>query len=175
MTAAQAAVMSCNRSWIFRNDARWSPSAEITALSEQLGAPVLTTFKGKGLIGDDHPLAAGVLGRSGTPVAARVMAESDMLLVFGASFSNHTGIEKKKPIIQVDFERMQLGKFHPVELPVWSEIGAFVSAITPGLKRPAGVPDQRAELAERCWRAADRLPRWPGTIAKIADVLRSVA
>src|SRR5262249_48919091 len=41
----------------------------VTALAEQLGAPVITTFKAKGQIGDDHPLAAGVLGRSGTPVA----------------------------------------------------------------------------------------------------------
>ena len=32
---------------------------EVTALAEQLGAPVITTFKAKGQIGDDHPLAAG--------------------------------------------------------------------------------------------------------------------
>src|SRR5918912_424084 len=52
---------------------------EVTALAEQLGAPVITTFKAKGQIGDDHPLAAGVLGRSGTPVASWVMNEADLL------------------------------------------------------------------------------------------------
>ena len=85
------------------------------ALAEQLGAPVITTFKAKGQIGDDHPLAAGVLGRSGTPVASWVMNEADLLLVLGASFSNHTGIYTGHPIIQVDFDPMQLGKFHPVD------------------------------------------------------------
>ena len=40
--------------------------AEITTLAERLNAPVLTTFKAKGLIADDHPLGCGVLGRSGT-------------------------------------------------------------------------------------------------------------
>ena len=43
---------------------------------------MLTTFKGKGLIPDDHPLAGGVLGRSGTPVASWLMNESDVLVVY---------------------------------------------------------------------------------------------
>ena len=89
----------------------------VIALAEQLGAPVITTFKAKGQIGDDHPLAAGVLGRSGTPVASWVMNEADLLLVLGASFSNHTGIYAGHPIIQVDFDPMQLGKFHAVDVP----------------------------------------------------------
>ncbi len=37
----------------------------VTALAEQLGAPVITTFKAKGQIGDDHPLAAGVSAAAG--------------------------------------------------------------------------------------------------------------
>ena len=84
--------------------------AAVVELAEHLGAPVLTTFKAKGLISDDHPLAAGVLGRSGTPVASWLMNESDLLLVFGASFSNHTGITPYKPIVQVDFDPMALGR-----------------------------------------------------------------
>jgi hypothetical protein len=39
---------------------------------------VLTTFKAKGLVLDTHPLGAGVLGRSGTPVASWLMNESDL-------------------------------------------------------------------------------------------------
>jgi thiamine pyrophosphate-dependent acetolactate synthase large subunit-like protein len=84
----------------------------ITRLAESIHAPVITTFKGKGLIADDHPLGCGVLGRSGTPVASWFMNESDLLLVLGASFSNHTGITPKKPIIQIDYEAMALGRFH---------------------------------------------------------------
>jgi pyruvate oxidase len=127
----------------------------VIKLAEQIDAPVMTTFKGKGLIPDDHPNAAGVLGRSGTPIASWFMNEADLIIALGSSFANHTGIESSKPIIQVDFERMQLGKFHPVELPVWGEIGAFCDAIAPQLTKPAGRPDQIAELVERwqIWRA----------------------
>ncbi len=125
--------------------------AEVIALAEALGAPVLTTFKAKGFIPDTHPNAAGVLGRSGTPIASWFMNEADLLIALGSSFSNHTGIEKSLPTIQVDFERMQLGRFHPVTLPVWGEIGAFCDAVTPRLARPADAGDQIGELAER-WR-----------------------
>jgi pyruvate oxidase len=127
----------------------------IIKFAENIGAPVLTTFKGKGLISDRHPNAAGVLGRSGTPIASWFMNESDLIIALGASFSNHTGIERSKKIIQVDFERMQLGKFHPVALPIWGEIGAFCEVVLPSLKKANGSVDQISELAGRwkIWRA----------------------
>ncbi len=103
----------------------------------------------RGLVPDDHPNAGGVLGRSGTPIASWFMNEADLLIVFGASFANHTGIERSKPIIQVDYDRMQLGKFHPVDIPVWGEIGAFCTAVAPDIKRNSDAPDQISELAER--------------------------
>ncbi|MEM7050599.1 MAG: thiamine pyrophosphate-dependent enzyme [Acidobacteriota bacterium] len=129
--------------------------AEVLALAEELDAPVLTTFKGKGQIADDHPLACGVLGRSGTPVASYFMNESDSLLVFGASFSNHTGITPKRPIIQVDYDPMILGKFHAVKVPVWGEIGVTAQLLRQRLGGRAASLDPRAEIAERwaIWRA----------------------
>ncbi len=128
--------------------------SEIIALAEHIDAPVITTFKGKGLISDSHPLGCGVLGRSGTPVGSAVMGHSDALLVFGASFSNHTGISKNKPTIQVDFDRMTLGKFHSVDIPLWGEIGRTVTAMMSRLD-PVDRPDQRAGIARRWadWRA----------------------
>jgi thiamine pyrophosphate-dependent acetolactate synthase large subunit-like protein len=122
---------------------------EVLALAERLNAPVLTTFKAKGQLADDHPLAAGVLGRSGTPVASACMAQADLLLVFGASFANHTGISPDKPIVQVDFDAMALGKFHPVEVPVWGEIGITASTLLEHLPADLATEDQRPQLAER--------------------------
>ncbi|MCY3963762.1 MAG: thiamine pyrophosphate-binding protein [Acidobacteria bacterium] len=125
---------------------------DVTALAERLNAPVVTTFKAKGLIPDDHPLGCGVLGRSGTPVASWFMNESDLLIVFGASFSNHTGITTFKPVIQVDFEAMALGKFHAVDVPVWGEIGMTARLFAEALDQGgADTVDQRPEVAER-WR-----------------------
>ncbi len=129
--------------------------AEVTALAEALGAPVITTFKAKGQISDTHPLGGGVLGRSGTPVASWFMNQSDLLIVFGASFANHTGINASKPIIQVDFDRMALGKFHPVDEAVWGDIAVTAGLLRDGLPATRACQDQRAELADRWaqWRA----------------------
>lgn len=114
---------------IVGNGARHSMD-DIVALADRLGAPVGTTFKPKGLIPDQHPLGCGVLGRSGTPVASWLMNESDLLIVFGASSSNHTGIATYKPTIQVDFDPMALGRFHAVEVPMLSDVGAAATALT---------------------------------------------
>jgi len=126
----------------------------VVALAEQLKAPVITTFKGKGQISDSHPLAGGVLGRSGTPIASWLMNESDCLLVFGASFSNHTGITPKKPTIQVDFDLMTLAKFHAIDVPVWGEIGVTSKAMADPLQGYSSTEDQTADVAARrkIWR-----------------------
>lgn len=131
---------------------------EIIALADQLNAPVLTTFKAKGQIPDAHPLAAGVLGRSGTPVASWFMNECDLILAFGSSFSNHTGITPKRPIIQVDFDRMALGKFHSVTVPIWGEIGVTAELMAAALSGSMHTVDQRPELAKRweIWREEKR-------------------
>ncbi|WP_447969778.1 thiamine pyrophosphate-dependent enzyme [Nitrospira sp. M1] len=127
---------------------------EIINLAERLHAPILTTFKGKGLLPDSHPLAAGVLGRSGTPIASWFMNECDVILTFGSSFSNHTGIERSKPIIQVDFEAMALGKFHPVTVPILGEIGVTARQILKNLSETTAANDQRPEVKQRweIWR-----------------------
>jgi len=122
---------------------------DVVALAEALSAPVLTTFKAKGLISDAHPLAAGVLGRSGTPVASACMNEADLLLVFGASFSNHTGITTGKPIIQVDFDRAMIGKFHAVDEAVWGDVAVTARRLRERLPASGPRVDQRPEVAER--------------------------
>lgn len=129
-------------------------SDAVIAFAERLKAPVLTTFKAKGLISDRHKYGAGVLGRSGTPIASWFMNEADLLIALGSSFSDHTGIEKSKPIVQVDFDPMHLGKIHPVECPVLGDIGQALAAFDSGLPKTLAAEDQTGEIAERwqIWR-----------------------
>ncbi|MCV7282250.1 Rieske 2Fe-2S domain-containing protein [Mycolicibacterium flavescens] len=128
--------------------------AAVIALAETLHAPVLTTFKAKGQISDAHPLACGVLGRSGTPVASWMMNKADLLLVFGASFSNHTGISPYKPTIQVDTDSLVLGRFKPVTVPLLGDVGMCCAALSDRLRPHPNLVDQRPEVAERwsVWR-----------------------
>src|SRR4051794_39890349 len=116
-------------------------------------APVLTTFKAKGLVPDTHPLGAGVLGRSGTPVASWLMNESDLVIAVGLSFSNHTGVADYKPIVQIDDTPEALGRFHPVRVPVLGDADVTTRLLIDATaSKGAG---QRDDVASRwsIWRA----------------------
>lgn len=180
--AALEAIAAAKRPIVVAGYGAREAMGEVVGLAHALMAPVLTTFKAKGQIGDDHPLAAGVLGRSGTPVASWFMNECDLIIAFGASFSNHTGIEPSKPIIQVDLEESQLGKFHPVAVPVWGEAARTADALRDLLPPRADAVDQTGELAERwaMWRAekAKRLEEDRGrgvSAAAVFDALTRLA
>lgn len=145
---------------IVGHGARYNMPA-VNALAETLQCPVLTTFKGKGLIPDHgqasegpHPLGGGVLGRSGTPIASWFMNESDLLLVCGASFSNHTGITPKKPTIQIDDDPMMLAKFHAVDCPLLGSLEATLPLLQDAVAAGHASQDHAAEVAERwaIWR-----------------------
>jgi thiamine pyrophosphate-dependent acetolactate synthase large subunit-like protein/nitrite reductase/ring-hydroxylating ferredoxin subunit len=155
LDAARAALAGANRPMIIVGHGARTDMGPIIELAQTLGAPVVTTFKAKGQISDAHPLGAGVLGRSGTPVASWLMNEADLLLVFGASFSNHTGIASYKPIVQIDTDPMALGRFHPVTVPVLGDVAVTARLLAHGLAPSTDRVDQRGDVAERwaIWRA----------------------
>ncbi|MGD9529454.1 thiamine pyrophosphate-binding protein [Pseudonocardia sp.] len=154
MDAALAKLAAARRPVIIAGQGARGAVAELRALAEHLNAPVMTTFRAKGLVPDTHPLGAGVLGRSGTPVASWLMNEADLLLVVGASFANHTGIAPYKPIVQVDDAPSAIGRFHGVEVGVLGDAAVTLAALRSGLGATAAV-DQRPDVAARqaIWRA----------------------
>ena len=154
---------------------------EVVALAEELGAPVLTTFKAKGLVPDTHPLGAGVLGRSGTPVASWLMNEADLLLVVGASFSNHTGIAPWQTIVQVDDTPTAIGRFDAVTADLRGDAALVLPALAAAVReRGSSAQDQRPDVvarweiwrAEKARRAADDRGRGVSAAATFAALSR---
>ncbi|HVQ86645.1 MAG TPA: thiamine pyrophosphate-dependent enzyme, partial [Actinomycetes bacterium] len=154
LSAAAEALSAALRPVIIVGHGAEGAKAEVRALAERLGAPVLTTFKAKGYLPDDHELAGGVLGRSGTPVASWLMNESDLLLVIGASFANHTGIATYKPVIQIDESPAAIGRFDPVAVGVLGDAALAVGGLIDRL-RDEKATNQRSDVAERwqLWRS----------------------
>ncbi|MFR9801332.1 thiamine pyrophosphate-binding protein [Pseudonocardia sp. RS010] len=154
LAAAAARLRGARRPVVIAGQGARGAAADLLALAERLGAPVLTTFRAKGLVPDTHPLGAGVLGRSGTPVASWLMNEADLLVVVGASFANHTGIAPYKPIVQVDDSPSAIGRFHGVEIGLLGDAAVTVRALAHRLGEPAA-RDQRPDVAARwaIWRA----------------------
>ncbi|MFC6875393.1 thiamine pyrophosphate-binding protein [Halobellus marinus] len=61
-------------------------SDELQAIAERLDAPVVTTYKGKGVLPEDHELSAGVLCGGSPPELIDTLADSDVLLAIGTDF-----------------------------------------------------------------------------------------
>ncbi len=154
LTRSAALVRDARRPVFIVGHGARAAREQIQTMAERLGAPVLTTFKAKGLIPDTHPLGAGVLGRSGTPVASWLMNEADLLVVVGASFSNHTGIAAYKPIVQIDDAHTAIGRFDAVTEHLLGDAALTVAALDARVD-DARAEDQTADVAARwsIWRA----------------------
>jgi len=108
---------------------------KLKALVEELGCPLLFTYKTKGLIEESYKYSCGVIGRSGTPASARLLEKSDCVLGIGMGFSKHTGIPKGKAVIQIDADPAALGRLYPVKLAMLGDAGEAVTLLLKALKK----------------------------------------
>ena len=82
---------------------------EIISLAERLGAPVVTTISGQGIIPDDHPLALGVVGDNGFhPHAHQAVEEADLLLYVGCKMGSVSTIKWTLPSSRSDRQMIQI-------------------------------------------------------------------
>jgi thiamine pyrophosphate-dependent acetolactate synthase large subunit-like protein len=83
----------------------------IVALAERLGAPVVTSYMGKGSIPDDHPLSLGALWAPDNEIDA-ILKEADCLIVFGSKLGAQLTFDFQLPIapefIRVDVDEHEL-------------------------------------------------------------------
>ena len=100
----------------------------ILEFAQKITAPVVTTFRGKGVIDEDHELYAGSHGTIGSTSASKLVRSSDLLIVIGASFSDMTQIPEKKTI-QIDIDPMIIAKNYSVEVGLWGNCAEIVPAL----------------------------------------------
>lgn len=85
---------------------------EITAIADRLGAPVLTTLNGKGVVDERHPLS---LGSNLRLAAAREVAEdADVVLVIGSKLGEAElwapRLQARGAVVRIDISPLQLDK-----------------------------------------------------------------
>ncbi|MHB1336080.1 MAG: thiamine pyrophosphate-dependent enzyme [Candidatus Humimicrobiaceae bacterium] len=102
---------------------------KILELAQKITSPVVTTFRGKGVIDGDHELYAGCHGGIGSTSASRLVQDADLLIVIGSSFSEMTQIPEKRTI-QIDIDPMIIAKNYPVEVGLWGNCAEIVPVLT---------------------------------------------
>ena len=114
----------------------WGAKAQggnLIKLAERIKAPIVTTFRAKGVVPEDYELSLGVLGGVGAPMAREYVTDADLLLVFGSSFSEKTNIPRKK-IVQVDIDPMNLAKEFPIEINILGDCGVVLEKLLEKVK-----------------------------------------
>jgi acetolactate synthase-1/2/3 large subunit len=98
---------------------------QVTALAERLGAPVVTTWNGKGAIDETHDLAGLTIGDTASTCGNTLAASADVIVSVGNRFTDWSASSYRKGVtfsippsklIQIDIDPRELGKNYPVDV-----------------------------------------------------------
>lgn len=101
----------------------------IMEIAEKISAPIVSTFRGKGVVDEFNDLYVGSHGGIGSTSATRLVRNSDLLIVIGSSFSDMTQLPQKR-IVQIDMDPMMIAKLHPVEVGLFGNSAELVPQLT---------------------------------------------
>ncbi len=152
----------------------------LTDIAERLGAPVLCTNAGKGILPESHPLSLGCSILQGA--SQQALATADVVLLVGSEVGsgdhfNLTKLEIPGDIIRIDIDPGELTSLYAAAVPIQSDARGAMTALSAALSRrkPAS---HRAE-GER--RTREILKRNAGEMsdleklhARVWKILRSV-
>jgi len=114
--------------------------AELTALADRIGALLATSLHAHGMFAG-HPWNLGVSGGFSSPAAAELIAQSDLILAFGASLNMWTTkkgrlVSDRARVMQIDIDKDRLGLLRPADLKIEGDVavvaGALVRALDSG-------------------------------------------
>ena len=97
--------------------------AEVRALAEKTGIPVVTTLLGISAFPEGHPLHLGMPGMHGEVHVNRAIQNADLIIGIGLRFDdrvtgNTASFARQARIVQIDLDRAEIGKNVPVEVGI---------------------------------------------------------
>lgn len=126
--------------------------ADLVRLAELLEAPVASTFQGKGVFPESHPLALWPgFGASAPPFARSIAGECDVTLAIGCRFGEvATGSYGAPPpgkLIHVDIDPDAIGRNYPAALAIVHDAADVVSKLIAELQPRARDEKLRSAIA----------------------------
>jgi acetolactate synthase-1/2/3 large subunit len=107
-------------------------SQQLTRLAELLGAPVVTSVFGRGVISDRHPLALGD-GWGRFDIYDDLLAQADIVLAVGTRIDVvsdvNLGARFPKRMVQVDLDPLVVGQRRPVEVGIVGDAAKVLNAL----------------------------------------------
>ena len=125
-----------------------------------MGAPVVTTLNGKGLLDERKPCS---LGHARSVGARRVLPHADAMLAAGCRFTEVMTDWRRMPVpknlIQIDLDPDQIGVNYPVVVGIVADARAALEAIISALPAEGG-RSAWGKLFEEARSAVPANPEW---------------
>ena len=133
-------------------------AAELAALAELTGIPVVTTLMARGAFPDSHRQHLGMPGMHGTVAAVTALQKADLLICLGARFDDRvTGkLDTFAPgaaIIHADIDPAEIGKNRTADVPIVGDCRETIAELVPAL-RELYAAGNRADLTG-WWKQVD--------------------
>ena len=114
--------------------------AQVKALADLTGAPVVTTLPARGIIPDSDPKNLGMLGMHGTIAATGAVQRADLLVAIGARFDDRvTGkLDAFAPtarVIHIDIDPAEIGKNRQPDVPIVGDVATVLDDLIPEIQR----------------------------------------
>ncbi len=123
-------------------------------IAEHLGAPVTTTFNGKGVIREDHELFAWPCGDMGSISGNAMTRQADVILAVGCRFSDRItssyrpgvtfNIGTTTKLVQIDIDGFEIGKNYPVEVGIVGDAKPALEDLLAELQQASSPADYRS-------------------------------
>lgn len=107
---AAVAINAAKNPVILAGWGAFSEAETVLAIAEKIKAPILTTFRAKGILPEDNPWVIGILGNVGSPHARSLANEADLIVTLGVGFSKFTNVPVEKSLVQIDIDPIKLGR-----------------------------------------------------------------
>ena len=151
-------LLSAYRPWIHVGMGCANPEVGerglIQKLAESLEAPVSSTFSGKGVMREDHPLWLWPIAGPAMPNQLREVADTcDTVLILGAQMGEIASCRRQWParrhnVIHVDADPCVLGANFVPDVPVLGDVAQVLEMMLQELARKGVEPNQRSASAK---------------------------
>jgi acetolactate synthase-1/2/3 large subunit len=113
--------------------------AELAALAELTGIPVVTTLMARGSFPDSHRHHLGMPGMHGTVAAVTALQKADLLIAIGTRFDDRvTGrLDSFAPhaaVVHADIDPAEIGKNRQAEVPIVGDAREVLAELVPAVQ-----------------------------------------
>ena len=102
---------------------------KLLKLASKICAPIISTFRAKGIVDEKEPLYVGCHGGVGSPAAGQLMEKADLLIAIGSSFADLSLIPQKRTI-QIDINPLMIARRYPVEVGLLGNSAVLIPKLT---------------------------------------------